>query len=125
MKHILAIDDEAQICSLIHAALTMKGYRVSTAGSAEAAWHILKSDLPNLIILDHHLKDSDGLTLAEEIWKTMPDIPILLLTGQVFDAAVIRELSGKKVSSYLPKTSPLSTISNEVRRLLGDPIPQT
>jgi two-component system response regulator GlrR len=103
----------------------MKGYRVSIAGSAEAARRIMQSDPPNLIILDQQLEDTDGLTLAEEIWKTMPEMPILLLTGQVFDAEVIEKLSGKKVTSYLPKTSPLDTLCNEVRRLFGEPVPGT
>ena len=119
-KHILSIDDEDKICSIIQEILTMKGYRVSTAGSAEAARRIVQSDPPSLIIMDQQLEDTDGLTLAKEIRKTMPDVPILLLTGLIFDADVIQELSGKKVSSYLPKTSQLDAICNEVSRLLGD-----
>lgn len=124
-KHILIVDDEAQICSLLQTVLTMNGYRVSTVGSAATARLILRSDPPSLIILDQQLEDSDGLTLAEEIWKTMPDIPILLLTGQILDSTVIQELSGKKVSSYLSKTTPLKTLCNEVRLLLGDSAPTT
>jgi DNA-binding NtrC family response regulator len=124
-KHILVVDDEAQICSLLQTILTMKGYRISTVGSAVAARFILQSDPPSLIILDQQLEDSDGLTLAVEIWKTLPDIPILLLTGQILDSTVIQELSGKKVSSYLSKTTPLKTLCGEVQRLLGDSAPKT
>jgi len=124
-QHILVVDDEAQICSLLTTILTMKGYRITTVGSAAAARLILQSDPPSLIVLDQQLEDSDGLTLAEEIWKTMPDIPILLLTGQILDSTVIQELSGKKVSSYISKTAPLSTLCNEIRRLLGDSAPKT
>ena len=121
--HILCIDDEANICSIIQAALTMKGYRVSTAGSAEAARRIVQSDPPSLIILDQQLEETDGLTLAAEIRETRPDLPILLLTGVVFDAKVIQELSGKRVSSYLSKTAKLETLCAEIRRLLGDKSP--
>jgi DNA-binding NtrC family response regulator len=124
-EHILCIDDEANIRSILQAALTMKGYRVSTADSAAAARRIVQSDRPSLIILDQQLEDTDGLTLAEEIWRTTPDMPILLLTGLVFDAKVIEEISGKKVSSYLPKTSKLDAIRKEIRRLLGDAAPKT
>lgn len=122
--HILSIDDEATICGIIQAVLTMEGYRVSTAGSAEAARRIMQSDPPNLIILDQQLEDIDGLTLAEEIRTTLPDIPILLLTGLIFTADVIQKISGHNVSSYLPKTSKLDTICSEVKRLLGavDPL---
>jgi DNA-binding response OmpR family regulator len=119
-KHILSIDDEPNICRIIKDVFTMKGYRVSTAGTAEAAWLIVKSDPPNLIILDQQLEDTDGLTLAEEIREIMPDVPILLLTGQVFDADVIQEISGKMVSRYLPKTTKMDVICQVVRHLLGD-----
>jgi len=121
--HILCIDDEANICSILRAALTIKGYRVSTAGSAEAARRIVQSDPPSLIILDQQLEETDGLTLAAEIRETRPDLPILLLTGLVFDAKVIHELSARKVSSYLPKTAKLETLCTEIRRLLGDKSP--
>lgn len=123
-KHILSIDDEARICKLIDTVLTMEGYRVSTADSAEAARRIVKSDPPNLIILDQQLEDTDGLTLAAEIRKTLPGVPILLLTGMVFDAEVIQEIIGKNVSSYLPKTSKMSVICSEVHRLLSDTPPR-
>lgn len=119
-KHILCIDDELNICNMIQAALSMEGYRVSIATSVDAAWRILQSDAPNLIILDQQLEDTDGLTLAEEIRKAIPAIPILLLTGLIFDPEVIQKISGRNVSSYLPKTSKLSTICDEIKRLLGD-----
>lgn len=123
-KHILSIDDEVNISSILQKVLTLKGYRVSTASSAEAARRIMQSDPPSLIIMDQQLEDTDGLPLAEEFRNTLPDLPILLLTGLVFDADVIRKISGKKVSSYLPKTAELNTICNEVSRLLDDvPMP--
>ncbi len=124
-KHILSIDDEARICKLIDTVLTMEGYRVSTAATAEAARRIVQSDPPALIILDQQLEDTDGLTLAAEIRRTLPDVPVLLLTGMVFDTEVIEEIIGKNVSSYLPKTSKMGAICSEVHRLLGDTPPKT
>jgi DNA-binding NtrC family response regulator len=123
-KHILCIDDEANICSILQAALTLKGYRVSTADSAEAARRIVQSDPPSLIVMDLQLEETDGLDLAVEIRETMPHVPILLLTGLVFDATVVEKLSGSKVSSYLPKTSKLETICSEIGRLLGAAAPE-
>lgn len=119
-KHILCVDDESSICDIMQAALTMEGYRVSTAESGETARRILKSDPPDLIIMDQQLEDTDGLTLSEEIRKTMPDLPILLLTGLILDSRVSQDLSTRMISSYLPKTSKLGKISNEIRRLLSD-----
>jgi two-component system response regulator GlrR len=120
-KHILSVDDEPEISGMIQKALAMEGYRVSAAASAEDAWRIVQSDPPQLIISDLQLEDTDGLSMVEEIHKTIPDLPVLLLTGVIFDHDVIQGLVGKKVSSYLPKTSSLDTIRKEVRRLVGPP----
>ena len=119
-KHILAIDDEVEIRNTLQELLTMKGYRVSTAATATEALRILRQDPPQLIISDLQLEDSDGLELIEEIKELQPRIPILLLTGVVFDPEVIRETISKKVTAYLDKTTPLEKVESEIRRLLGE-----
>jgi DNA-binding NtrC family response regulator len=119
-KHILSIDDEADIRELLEEALTMRGYRVSTAAEPELAKKIIKQDPPNLIIMDFQIEEGDGFVLIEDIKRLGPDIPILLLTGAVFDRTVVRDTIEKKVSRYLDKTASLSTIVSEIERLLGD-----
>jgi DNA-binding response OmpR family regulator len=118
-KHILSIDDEADIRELLQEALTMRGYRVSTAADAETAKRIVQQDPPDLIIMDFQIEDGDGLVLIEDIRQAGRDIPILLLTGAVFDSDVVRETIEKKVSRYLDKTASLSQIVTEVEKLLG------
>ena len=120
-KHILSIDDEADIRELLQEALTMRGYRVSTAADAETAKRIVQQDPPDLIIMDFQIEEGDGFTLIEEFKRLAPTTPILLLTGAVFDRQVVRDTIQKKVASYLDKTASLSTIVSEIQRLLGDP----
>lgn len=120
-KHILSVDDEADIRELLQEALTLRGYRVSTAAEPEAAKKIVKADPPQLIIMDFQIEEGDGFVLIEEFKKMVPDTPIMLLTGAVFDRAVVRDTIQKKVASYLDKTASLSTIVSEIQRLLGDP----
>ncbi len=119
-KHILCIDDERDIRELLQEALTTRGYRVDTAAEPDAAKKIVKEDPPNLVIMDFQLDEEDGFILIEEIRKLGPNIPILLLTGAVFDRAVVRETIEKKVSRYLDKTASLSEIITEIEKLLGD-----
>jgi CheY-like chemotaxis protein len=119
-KHILCIDDEADIRELLQEALTSRGYRVDTAGEPEAAKKIVKEDAPDLIIMDFQIEEGDGFTLIEDLRKLGPKIPILLLTGAVFDRALVRDTIEKKVSRYLDKTASLSEIIAEIEKLLGD-----
>jgi DNA-binding NtrC family response regulator len=119
-KHILSIDDEVDIRELLQEALTIKGYRVSTAAEPEQAKKIIKEDPPQLIIMDFQIEEGDGFVLIEDINRLAPGIPVLLLTGAVFDRGVVRDMIEKKVSRYLDKTASLSTIISEIQRLLGD-----
>ena len=121
-KHILSIDDEADIRELLQEVLTIKGYRVSTAAEPEKAKKIVKDDPPDLIIMDFQIEEGDGFVLIEEIKRLGPKIPILLLTGAVFDRTVVRDTIEKKVSRYLDKTASLNTIVTEIQKLLGDPV---
>jgi len=120
-KHILSVDDEADIRELLQEALTLKGYRVSTAAEPVTARRIVKEDPPQLIIMDFQIEEGDGFVLIEEFRQLAPNTPILLLTGAVFDRAVVRDTIQKKVSSYLDKTASLAMIVSEIQRLLGDP----
>ncbi len=121
-KHILSIDDEADIRELLQEVLTIKGYRVSTAAEPDRAKKIVQEDPPNLIIMDFNIEEGDGFVLIDDIRKMMPDVPILLLTGAVFDRAVVRDIIEKKVQRYLDKTASLNTIVTEIEKLLGDPV---
>jgi two-component system response regulator GlrR len=119
-KHILAIDDEADIRQLLQEVLTLRGYRVSTTADADQARKIVAQDPPQLIIVDLQIEEGDGFALIEDIRRLGPNIPILLLTGAIFDRNLVRDTIEKKVTRYLDKTASLSTIVAEIERLLAD-----
>jgi len=117
-EHILVIDDEADIRELLREVLTIKGYRVSTAADAEQAKKAVKEIPPQLIILDFQIEQGDGFVLIDELKCLVPKIPILLLTGALFDRNGVRDTIEQRVSRYLDKTTPLSTIISEIELLL-------
>lgn len=117
-RHILAIDDEASILDLLTEYLKTHGYRVTTASNAVEAKRVVETQAPDLIISDLQLEDTDGLHLIEELRVLLPNVPVILLTGVLFDSPVIEDNLKWKVSSYVSKTAPLQTLLGEVRRLL-------
>ncbi len=120
-KHILIVDDEASIRSLLVEFLTRSGYRVTDANSPHEAQQAVKRDPPQLVISDLQLADSDGLDMIDQLKASLPDTPMMLLTGVLFDPKVIRDVLSKKVSAYLQKTAPLAQVLGEVHRLIGPP----
>jgi CheY-like chemotaxis protein len=118
-QHILIVDDEVEIRDLLGLFLTSNGYRVTALETAIEALRFVQREKPDLIISDLQLEDSDGLEMIEKLKATLPDTPVILLTGVMFDAQVFRDTLSKKVSAYLMKTTPLAKIKTEIDRLLG------
>jgi len=119
-KHILVIDDEADIRDLLARYFVSCGYRVTPVSLATEAQETVLRDPPDLIISDLQLEDMDGLEMIAKLKTGLPDVPVILLTGVLFDPHVVRENLSKKVSCYLEKTSSLASIMAAVRRLLGE-----
>ena len=117
-KHILVVDDEAVIRDLLDMFLTRNGYRVTAVSSAPEAEETAARDRPDLVITDLQLEDSDGLEMVERLKALLPETPMMLLTGVMFDPKVIRETLKKKVSCYVEKTAPLTRILAAVQGLV-------
>lgn len=117
-KHILIVDDEAPIREILAQMLDRSGYRVTGAASAMEAQQVMQRDPPALIISDLQLEDTDGLAMISQLKKSFPHLPVILLTGVLFDDDVVRDSLSKVITSYLAKTTPLAKILEEVRRVL-------
>jgi two-component system, OmpR family, phosphate regulon response regulator OmpR len=80
-RHILVVDDDDRIRSLIKDYLLDNNYIVSTAENAEQAKNKLKYLKFDIIILDVMMPGQDGYDLTKEIKKKIK-IPIVLLTAK-------------------------------------------
>ena len=118
-KPILIIDDEESIRSILAEYLSEQGYRVASVATPSEARKAVKTEVPLLIITDLQLEDSDGLDLVAQLKADLKAVPVILLTGVLFDARGAENLESRSISSYLSKTAPLSRVLAEVRRLIG------
>jgi two-component system, OmpR family, alkaline phosphatase synthesis response regulator PhoP len=81
MKTILVVDDEPKIVKLVRDYLERAGFGVRVAAHGKAALALVRSDKPDLIILDLGLPQMDGLDVTREIRK-VSNVPIIMLTGR-------------------------------------------
>ena len=79
--HILVVDDDDKIRSLIKQYLIEKGFLISTAENAENAKKIIEIFNFNLIILDVMMPGQSGYELTKELKETK-NVPIILLTAK-------------------------------------------
>src|ERR1700686_4578659 len=80
--HILVVDDQQDICDMVHGYLTEEGFRVSIAKDGAALRDEMARSEIDLVILDLMLGGEDGLQLARELRDSRPEIGIVILTGR-------------------------------------------
>ena len=99
--HILIVDDDREIGSLLSEYLEKNGYRTSTAGDGKAMWKALDDQHIDLIVLDLNLPGEDGLTLCRNL-RARSSIPVIMLTarGEPVDRILGLEMGA---DDYLPK----------------------
>lgn len=79
--HILVVDDDTEIRSLLHEYLQKQGYRVNAVADGKGLRAAVATSHPDLIILDLMLPGEDGLTLCREL-RAKSEIPIIMLTAR-------------------------------------------
>lgn len=78
---ILIIDDEAAIRESLETLLSIEGYSVEAAGSAEEGLAMLSSSPRDLVLLDFALPDRNGLEVLDEIRQRDPGLPVIMITA--------------------------------------------
>ena len=84
-QRVLVVDDDKEIVRILRAYLEKAGYNVLTAYEGETALHIIRSDRPDLVVLDLMLPDRDGWSITR-IVRGDPSVaatPIVMLTARV------------------------------------------
>jgi len=81
MEHILIIDDDVDICKLLHRFLTKSGYDVMYTHTGKKGLECMELQRPDLILSDFRLGDTDGKALLLTIKEKDPLIPVIIITG--------------------------------------------
>lgn len=79
--HLLVIDDDARIRSLLSRYLNDNGFRVDVAANAAEARTLLGGLAFDLLVVDVMMPGENGLDLLRSLRETM-DVPILMLTAR-------------------------------------------
>lgn len=90
MSTILVVDDEVGIRELLSEILSDEGHVVHTAENAAAARRLRQQELPDLVLLDIWMPDTDGVTLLKE-WAASGalSMPVIMMSGHAtIDTAV-------------------------------------
>jgi DNA-binding response OmpR family regulator len=117
MPHILAVDDDPSITTLLLRGLRYEGFSVATAASAEEALNLALEHPPDLAILDIMLPGLDGLALLQRLRSADEQLPVLFLTGRDAPADQVFALEAG-ADDYVIKPFTMAVLLARVRALL-------
>ena len=100
--HILVVDDEDQLRSLLKRVISMEGYWVYEAADLKDAVRILKKEEIDVVVCDVKLPDGSGLDFTQTLRAGYPQMEIILLTGYANMPDVVRAMHAG-VFDYMSK----------------------
>jgi len=99
---IWIVDDDRSIRWVLEKAMAEEGLQAEVFDNADTVLARLETDVPDTIVSDIRMPGTDGLAMLEQIQKTHPQVPIIIMTAHSdLDSAVASYQSG--AFEYLPK----------------------
>ena len=101
-KQILVIDDKSELLHLMRRVLEDEDYQVSILQDGRDAFMQVKSQLPDLLILDLKLGDISGQDVLKQL-KQDPvtiEIPVIVYTAAVLEAEEVSRLVDSDPTRY-------------------------
>ncbi len=101
MPHILIADDDARFRRTLHLALAAHGYEVSDAADGKEVLEAVAVSAPDLVVLDWHMPQMDGIQTCRILGRVISDVPVILVSGNRANSKDVALAAG--ANDYLPK----------------------
>lgn len=114
--HVLVVDDEPRIRTMLRRYLIEEGFRVSDAGDGAGMRAIFEREPIDLVLLDLMMPGEDGFSLARHI-RRRSEIPIIMLTGK---GDLIDRVAGLETGAddYITKPFELREVLARIRTVM-------
>jgi signal transduction histidine kinase/CheY-like chemotaxis protein len=115
--HILVVDDETIVLSLVRDALEDENYVIETSSSSQDALVLVQREPFDLLITDIRMPHMDGIELVRRVREVQPDIAIIFMTGYA-NLASAKNAIKQGASDYIMKPFELVEIRQAVKNAL-------
>jgi DNA-binding response OmpR family regulator len=119
-KHVLIADDETNIVISLEFLMKREGHRVSVARDGDAALAAIRSERPDLVLLDVMMPGKSGFEVCQAVRadESLAAVKILMLSAKGRDTDLAK---GSALGADAYMTKPFSTreLADKVRELLG------
>jgi two-component system phosphate regulon response regulator PhoB len=117
--HILVVEDEDALSTLLQYNLDKEGYDVVVASDGEEALTLVSEKLPDLVVLDWMLPKVSGIEVCRRLRQRSEsrNVPIIMLTARGEESDRIRGLD-TGADDYVVKPFAMSELSARIRAVL-------
>lgn len=115
---LLLVDDEEEFLTASSQALGRRGFDVEIAPNGVTALEMVEKSEFDVLVLDVKMPDIDGIEVFKQIRETLPDLPVVLLTGHssIDDAF---QTSKNGVADYLSKPIDMDELAARLHEVVG------
>ena len=108
MPRALLVDDDEAFRAALAEAVAREGFTTQTAATLEEARAALGAGIPDIVLIDLHLPDGNGMDLLNELGP-FPATEVVLITGQASVETAVEALR-RGASDYLTKPVDLARV---------------
>ncbi len=118
--HILIVEDDAEVSSVISMVLKTAGMTIQKVGSGADALHYLARVHPDLVLLDMNLTDMNGMEVLQQIKQNSEflDIPVIILATRYNEGDESFSLQAG-AAAYIRKPVDIDTLVGHVNEIIG------
>ncbi len=123
LKKVLVVEDETFLSQLLKNRLTKEGINVITARDGEEAINILKTEKPDLILLDLILPKKSGFEVLEQIQSDplLKSAPVVITSNLGQDSDVARGKSLGAVAYFIKAQTSMDDLISNIEQFLKIP----
>ena len=113
--HVLLVDDDDHLRSVLAEGLKDQGHRVSAASEGKEALTLLETQTPQVAVLDFAMPGMNGAVLAQQMATRLPNLPIIFVSGFA-DTAAIKNAAGEN-ATILQKPFDLGHLTSALKQV--------
>lgn len=120
LKCIVCVEDEPEMIDLIRLILGRRGFEVKGAAGGVEGLQLIRSDQPDLILLDLMMPDMDGWEVYQQLKadEKTKNIPVIVVTAKAQSIDKVLGLHIAKVDDYIAKPFSPQELVNSIEKVL-------
>ena len=117
-KHILVVDDDAALLSLLKMRLENAGYTVDTAEHGQDGLTKLTHANYDVVLLDYMMPGITGLTVLRQIQARYPSVPVVMMTSHASGKVAVQALAAGARACLVKPVDPVG-LDQALQRCIG------